>query len=77
MTKRLVSLAETLLARGGTLESNQGSGPIDRQELAAALENRILSDDSMSCELPPTVTAKTAALQALDAIRERFEKSGE
>ena len=64
-TKRLVSLAETLLARGGTLESNQGSGPIDRQELAAALENRILSDDSISSELPSTVTAKAAALQAL------------
>ena len=64
-TKRLLSLAETLLAQGGTLESTRGNGPIDRQDLAAALENRILSDGSMSSELPPTVTAKSAALQAL------------
>ena len=73
-TKRLVALAETLLARGGTLESTEGSGPIDRQELAAALENRILSDDSMSCELPPTVTAKTAALQALTQSENALRK---
>ena len=73
-TKRLLSLAGTLLTRGGTLESTEGSGPIDRDELAAALENRILSDDSMSSELPLTVTAKAAALQALTQSENALRK---
>ena len=73
-TKRLVSLAGTLLAKGGTLESTGGSGPIDRDELAAALEDRILSDDSMSNDLPPTITAKAAALQALTHSESALQK---
>ena len=72
--KRLVSLAGRLLARGGTLESTEGSGPIDRDQLVATLENRILSHAGMSSELPKDVTAKVAALQALAHSESALQK---
>lgn len=71
-TRQLVSLAERLLTQGGTLESSQGNGPVDRDDLLNALERHILS------ELPPSaatsVTARAAAVKALNASENALRK---
>lgn len=74
-TKRLVSLARTLLGHGsGGYESINGGETIDRRQLAQALEDRIASDASMSKHLPPTVTAKAAAAEALSHAESALNK---
>ena len=74
-TKRLVSLARTLLSQGtGGYESINGGETIDRRQLAQALEDRITSDASMSNQLTPTVTAKAAAAEALSQAESALNK---
>ncbi len=72
---RLVSLARGLLKQGsGGYESMGGGEEINRQEIAEALEKRIVSDASMSHELPPAVTAKAAAAEALSHAESALNK---
>lgn len=74
-TKQLVSLARTLLGQGSDgFESTNGGETIDRQQLAEALEKRIVSDASMSNELPSTVTARAAATEALSQAESALNK---
>lgn len=74
-TAQKLSLARTLLARGGVLESSNGSEKIKREELAEALENTILQEVSMSSDRAPSVTAKVAASEALTHAENALNKT--
>jgi hypothetical protein len=72
---RLLALAHKLFNQGGDgYESTGGGEAIKREQLAEALETRILSDASMSHELPPTVTARAAAAEALTRAESALNK---
>jgi len=61
---RAISLARSLLKKGGALESTTEGESIDRTKLALALEEQIFSQLSHNAELP-AVTAKAAAAEGL------------
>ena len=74
-TAQKLSLARTLLARGGALESSNGSEKIKREKLAEALENTILQEVSMLSDRAPSVTAKVAASEALTHAENALNKT--
>ena len=74
-TAQKLSLARTLLAKGGALESSNGSEKIKREALAEALENRILQEVSMLSDRAPSVTAKVAASEALTHAENALNKT--
>src|SRR4051794_19078088 len=77
--ERLLSLARTLLARGGTLESTGSGGSIDRAQLLTALERRAMQAASTPLAPAPTpapaLTAKSAASTALSNAESALNKA--
>lgn len=72
-TRETVSLARTLLAKGGALESTDSGEMIDRTLLAEALERRIETNVAAG-HLPPSLTAKAAAAEALNNAESALNK---
>ena len=73
--ERAVSLARTLLAAGGQLESVGGGGEtIKRGELEEALRERAQLN-ATSGQLPPSLTAQAAAAQALANAESALQKT--
>jgi hypothetical protein len=73
--ERLVSLARTLMARGGTLESTDSGESIGSAQLLTALERRAVQ--AASGPVPPVLTAKTAASTALANAESALKKTAE
>ncbi|HEY0431414.1 MAG TPA: hypothetical protein VGC61_06335, partial [Pyrinomonadaceae bacterium] len=72
----VVSLARSLLRRGGKLESTQGGELIDQSSLSEALEQHLLKnmvDDSAGSE----VVAKAAAAEGLAGAESALRKTAE
>lgn len=74
-TSHKLALARTLLAKGGALESSNGTEKIKRDEIAEALENTILQEVSMLSDRAPSVTAKAAASAALTHAENALNKT--
>lgn len=72
--KRTLSLARTLLTRGGTLESTGAGESVDRTKLADALERRIKMSAAAG-SIPPALTAKAAAAEALASAESALGKT--
>jgi trypsin-like peptidase len=72
--RRALSLARTLLTKGGALESTDSGEAIDRTRLAEALERRI-EVNLASGSPPPSLTAKAAATEALTNAESALNKT--
>jgi hypothetical protein len=73
---RAISLARSLLKKGGALESTAAGEMIDRTRLTQALEEQIRLQMSHSAELP-AVTAKAAAVEGLANAENALNKTAQ
>jgi hypothetical protein len=71
---RVVSLARTLLATGGLLEATGAGEQISHEQLEEALTSRI-EMNAASGQLPPSLTAKVAAANALANAERALKKT--
>lgn len=74
--RRAISLAGSLMKKGGGFESTAGGETIDRIQLTQALEEQIRSRLSHSAD-QPAVTAKAAAAKGLRAAENALKKAAE
>lgn len=73
-TRRVVSLARSLLAKGGALESTDTGETISRQHLEQALKLRI-EMNAASSQLPPALTAAAATAATLANAESALNKT--
>ncbi|HYP52236.1 MAG TPA: serine protease [Pyrinomonadaceae bacterium] len=75
---RVLSLARSLLAKGGTLESTASGESIDRASLSGALRRRAEQNAAAASggqPHPPSLTAQTVAAETLSAAESALNKT--
>ena len=73
--ERLVRMARRFLSMGGNLESDEQTGPIDQERLAAALEAHLLEEIHSESEGPTRgLTAKVAAAEVLANVERGLKR---